>query len=546
MSSSTSHTDPAVGGPAVPVVELTHVGKRYDLSGRLACPDPAVSSLWALKDVTVSVAAGSAFGIIGRNGAGKTTLLNIIAGIMQPDEGGARVEGRVMGLFNLGAGFQDELSGRENIYLNAAILGAGRKEVDRCIEGILEFCELGDFIHMPLGSYSQGMRLRLGFGIIANLDFDVLVLDEVLAVGDALFQDKCFRRLADLKRQGKTLILTTQDLGLIERFCDTAVLLDHGTLVFQGAPADAANRYRALLSAERFYVGPVPRTKTLVENTKKWADDTSLWGTRRGTHEVTIDRFRFLNRWGWPVSSCCSGQALVVSVSFTANALVRDPHFGIAFFRDDGAYCWGPNTSFDGCRIPYLPRGKGSFTLGIRRMLLAPGFYKISVAIWDAAESVAYDYHEGCYGIRVTGAADPDRPLLSMPYSFSDNHVPCGPDKILTMIDDRGKEKGSFCTGQPVTAVIHDTDKSDGAGVRAPCMAIYRDDGVCCQKMTCNASGPRKCFFFPRLLLLPGKYELRYGSARYPFKMVFDRFDHGTVYMEHAWKWKIDRWHAQP
>ncbi|HOU36579.1 MAG TPA: ABC transporter ATP-binding protein, partial [Candidatus Omnitrophota bacterium] len=523
------------------VVELSHVGKRLALSGRFVRPDPGVSSLWALKDVTFSVDAGSAFGVIGRNGAGKTTLLNIIAGIMQPDEGGARIEGRVMGLFNLGAGFQDELSGRENIYLNAAILGAGREEVDCCMAAILEFCELGEFIDMPLGSYSQGMRLRLGFSVIASLDFDVLVLDEVLAVGDALFQDKCFRRLADLNRQGKTLILTTQDLGLIERFCDTVVLLDHGSLVFHGAPADAVNRYRALLSAERFYVGPVPRTKTLVENTKKWADDISLWGSRRGTREVTIDRFQFLNRWGWPVSSCCSSQALSVSVRFSANTPVRDPHFGIAFFRDDGAYCWGPNTLFDGCRIPYLPRGKGSFTLVIRRMLLAPGFYKISVAIWDAAESVPYDYHEGCYEIRVTGAVDPDRPLLNMPFYFSDLHATCGPDKILTMIDDHGKEKDSFYTGQPVTAVIQGTDNRDDAGARAPCIAIYRDDGVCCQKMTCNASGPRKCFFFPRLLLLPGKYELRYGSARYPFKMVFDRFDHGTVSMEHSWKWKIDR-----
>lgn len=515
------------------VVELTHVGKKFDLSGRLACPDPAVSSLWALKDVTVSVPAGSAFGIIGRNGAGKTTLLNIIAGIMQPDEGGARMEGTVMGLFNLGAGFQDELSGRENIYLNAAILGAGRKEVDRRMADILDFCELGDFIDMPLGSYSQGMRLRLGFGIIASLDFDVLVLDEVLAVGDALFQDKCFRRLADLKRQGKTLILSTQDLGLIERFCDTAVLLDHGALVFQGAPADAVNRYRALLSAERFYVGPVPRTKTLVENTKKWADDTSLWGARFGTREVEIEEVSLINRFGLTAASIPVGQRFRVKVRFKAHASIRDPHFGVAIFRNDGVYCYGPNTSFDGYRIPEIRKGTGLCILDFPRLLLQAGDYRISVAVWDRDESLAYDYHNGFYCLAVSGRKEAGNPLIKMPFRIRIPTVPA------SMVDNDLSCGGAvFVTGRPCTIFLpRDDGQSPGGGVSI--CGIYRDDGIYCQGFPVPASGNGSEIVFERLLLLPGVYEMRFHQMRYPFRVISDRYDHGTVHLDHVWNWKM-------
>jgi len=495
-------------------------------------------ALWALKGITLNVKEGSVTGIIGRNGAGKTTLMNIIAGVMQPDEGSISSSGKVIGLFNLGVGFQDELSGRDNIYLNGAILGAGRKELDERIADILAFSELGEFIDMPLGSYSQGMRLRLGFSIITNLDFDVLVLDEVLAVGDVLFQDKCFKRLMDLKHVGKTLVISTQDLALVERLCDSAALLDHGEMLFCGAPAEAVNRYRALLSSERFYVGPVPKTKTLVENTKKWADDISLWGTRRGTKEAVIDRVQFLNRWGFSVSKISSGSPLTVRVDFRAEKDLHDPHFGIAFFRDDGVYCYGPNTKFDGYRIPLVPAGKGSFMLLIPRFWLAAGAYKVSVAIWDRDEALAYDYHEGCYSIAVAGAMDPDRPLFYSPCTFTSLTAREGSHRPITMLDGRGICSDLFYTNNPLAILV----RHEGLVFNyEPIISIMRDDGICCQKIALCMRDKHLRVYFPRLMLLPGRYELRCGSARCGFRVVSDRFDHGTVYMEHSWAWRIQR-----
>src|SRR3989338_6125532 len=209
-------------------IELSGIGKRYPVKRE----NYIFKDFWALKDISLSVGKGQVFGVIGRNGAGKTTLLNIIAGILSPTEGKALSSGKTVGLFNLGVGFQDELTGRENIFLNGAILGASRKELEEKLDPIIEFSELGDFIDMPLGSYSQGMRLRLGFSIIANLDFLTLVIDEVLAVGDSLFQSKCYERLMDYRRAGKTLLITSQDMGIIERLCDEALLLDHGSMLF--------------------------------------------------------------------------------------------------------------------------------------------------------------------------------------------------------------------------------------------------------------------------------------------------------------------------
>lgn len=172
-------------------VELIAIGKKYPL---VSSPESQKDwgDFWALKDTNLKIEAGQTIGIIGRNGAGKTTLLNIIAGVLAPSAGSISVKGRVVALFNLGCGFQDELSGKENIFLNGAVLGASRRELNEKLDSIIEFSELGDFVNMPLGSYSQGMRLRLGFSIAANLEFDILIIDEVLAVGDALFQHKCF------------------------------------------------------------------------------------------------------------------------------------------------------------------------------------------------------------------------------------------------------------------------------------------------------------------------------------------------------------------
>ncbi|MFH0826896.1 MAG: ABC transporter ATP-binding protein [Candidatus Omnitrophota bacterium] len=236
-------------------MQLCSVGKKYPFAKQHFLP---LKDFWALRDVSLDVYQGEMVGIIGRNGAGKTTLLNIMAKVLFPTEGEVFSNGRVLGLFNLGVGFQDELTGRENIFLNGSLLGAAKKEIEGKLNSIVEFSELGDFINIPLGTYSQGMRLRLGFSIVVNLEFDILVIDEVLAVGDVLFQNKCFERLMDFRREGKTLVITNQSLDLMERLCDRVILLDHGKALFQGDVVEAINRYRLLLNTEKFFVGRAP------------------------------------------------------------------------------------------------------------------------------------------------------------------------------------------------------------------------------------------------------------------------------------------------
>lgn len=549
-------------------IELVSIGKKYPLRKHSGRQDD-FAGFWALKDVTFNIEAGRTVGIIGRNGAGKTTLLNIIAGTLSPSAGNISVQGKTVALFNLGSGFQDELSGRENIFLNGAILGASRQELNERLHSIIEFSELGDFINMPLGSYSQGMRLRLGFSILANLEFDILIIDEVLAVGDALFQHKCFARLLDFKRAGKTLIISTQDMGMIERFCDSVLLLDHGSPVFYGAVAIGVNSYRALLNSERFFVGPARNNNKWVEDTKKWADDVSGWGRKLGTKEAVIEKVRLLNRFGVECSAFKPGEPLKIKVYFTVRTEIKEPHFGAAIFRADGVYCYGPNTEFDGHKIGTLKKGRGYFILACRSLMLAPGEYRISAAIWDKNETVPYDYHNGYYKLTIAGRTNPERALLRIPFKLYPRRYALtkechnsglmsgergGTIQIEATGNNDGLGKNTFFTNEPVLWDIRFSGHKEGEN---GCFwaGIFRDDAVYCQGITA-AANREKCFrlFFSKLALLPGNYYVSSGSwdktksrftvcqdKVYSFKMVSGREDHGTVFLSHIWKWGVSR-----
>lgn len=199
---------------------------------------------WALRDVSFSVAQGETFGIIGENGSGKSTLLKLLCGILRPDQGSIGINGRVAGLLELGAGFHPDLTGRENIYLNGSLLGFSKSQIDRRFSEIVEFAELNDFIDTPIKHYSSGMYVRLGFAIAINVNPDILLIDEVLAVGDESFQHKSYARLEDFKRQGKTFILVTHDLGAVEKFCTQAMLMRQGRVVAVGSSRKAVDSYR--------------------------------------------------------------------------------------------------------------------------------------------------------------------------------------------------------------------------------------------------------------------------------------------------------------
>lgn len=560
-------------------IELKFIGKKYHFK-KAAGKEIADNSqdLWALKEVSIDVYEGEILGVVGRNGAGKTTFLNIITGVVSPTQGAIFVKGKILGLFNLGVGFQDELTGRENIFLNGALLGAARKELEDKLNYIIEFSELGNFIDMPLGTYSQGMRLRLGFSIIASLDFDILAMDEVLAVGDTHFQNKCFQRLMDFKRINKTLVITTQSMDLIERLCDKVALLDHGRLLFYGATQEGINKYHALLSKEKFFVGPAQQDKRLVENTKKWAGDRSCWGNILGTQEVVIERVDLLNRFGWKCSKIKSGGRFKIKVYFTARNVVKKPHFGIAIFGTNGVYCYGPNTAFEGYEIAQLRLGPGFFELDYHRLLLAPGEYRISVAIWDKNETLAFNYHQGYYKLSVTGYHNIEKELLNIPFRFyprgclnlKRNYMRTFDLSVLNGgIKEKDKtgaitissvkfmnyfneEKNVFMTNEPVKLAINFGRAFNCGKNHCLWVGIYREDNVYCQGITAGLANKKNiCIFFPKLPLLPGGYVislgvwdnlsqdlLLYQKGAYPFRMVFDKPDHGTIYLEHTWHWR--------
>lgn len=558
------------------MIKLQSVSKKYPIvkQGEKKIQEQ-FEDFWALKDITLEVERGKILGIIGRNGAGKTTLLNIIAGVLSPTHGEIKINGKIIGLFNLGIGFHDELTGKENIFLNGAILGASREELETKLNSIIEFSELGDFINMPLGSYSQGMRLRLGFSIIANLDFDILVLDEILAVGDALFQSKCYERLMDFKRSGKTLVITTQSMDLIERLCDTAALVDHGKLLFHGETAKGINRYHALLNTEKFFVGPVKENIVLVKNTKKWTDDISNWGKEFGTKEVIIKKVKFINRFGWKCSKIKTGEPLRIKVHFTAKNNIKEPHFGVAIFRNDGVYCYGPNTKFENYYIPELKTGTGYFILNYHKLFLAPSEYRISIAIWDKDEIVAFVYHHGCYKLIINGNHDAKKQLTTMPFFFFPRvfmiknitypdlstlkdqwgqKIDINEFKIdsAKLMDSRGKEKDVFTTNEPAKFLVN-FSKLACSKDYSLWVGLYREDGIYCQGITRPfTKNTSYAVLFPKLSLLPGGYVFSIGvwenrlnrfimchHAVYPFRIVFIRKDHGTIYLEHKWSWKL-------
>lgn len=559
-------------------LELVSVGKKYAIQGgqisKAACED-----FWALKDVSLDVFPGKILGVLGRNGAGKTTLLNIISGVFAPTEGKIISKGRVLGLFNLGVGFQDEFTGRENIFLNGAVLGASRKELNDKLNKIIEFSELGAFIDMPLGTYSQGMRLRLGFSIITNLNFDILVIDEVLTVGDALFQNKCFARLVDFRRQGKTLVITTQNLDLIERFCDYAVLLEHGRPLFYGNTLEGINKYRSILNTDKFFVGLLPKAKVVVDNTKKWADDVSVWGQKLGAKEVAIESVVFLNKFGIKCENIKSGDPLTIKVNFYARETVWQPHFGVAIFRNDGVYCYGPNTEFDGYQISELKAGRGWFKLSFQKILLAPGEYRVSLAIWDKREAVAFDYHNGYYKL-IVGAGNRTGELLRIPFKTQSNQffswlkrdsltVPLASIldasanasfqnediriNSVKLLNKKNQEQQVFQTNEAVRLNVGISAKGNVYGRGILWLGIFRDDGVYCQGLTLPL-GKKNIFEvdFPELSLLPGGYKIYCGvwdktmqkflvfsKDSIFFRMVFDKQDHGTVYLKHSWAWSL-------
>jgi ABC-2 type transport system ATP-binding protein len=244
-------TVPAISAREVSKKFLLHRKRATSLKERIVRRHDEAEEFWALRDLTLDVERGETVGLIGANGSGKSTTLKLLAGILRPTSGTVTVNGRIASLLELGAGFNGELSGRDNIYLNASLLGLSRKEVDRHFDAIVEFSELGPFVENQVKNYSSGMYVRLGFAVAVHIDPDILLVDEVLAVGDEAFQEKCLAKIEEFQREGRTILLVSHSLDLVEKICTRTVVLDHGVARFVGDPMFATGTLRGILGSGR-------------------------------------------------------------------------------------------------------------------------------------------------------------------------------------------------------------------------------------------------------------------------------------------------------
>jgi ABC-type polysaccharide/polyol phosphate transport system ATPase subunit len=376
----------------------------------------------AVRNVSFTVPQGATYGIIGRNGSGKSTMLKLVAGITKPTEGTVTVNGRLSALIELGAGFHPEISGRENVFINGIMLGLSKREITRRFDEIVEFAELKDFIDAPVKTYSSGMYVRLGFAVAINVDPDVLLVDEVLAVGDEGFTHKCLDKFAEFRRRGKTILLVTHSLNLVERFCDDVLWLDGGTARGEGDPrrvvseyiADVAKGEEKTLAAADDAVARVFRPaggdaaegqdvarvfRPAGESEERPPDGFKAVEGRWGSGEIEIAAVRIVGEDGAPRHVFQSGEAAAVEMTVRAHKKVGPVVIGVSIFNADGVCCYGTNTNIEEVAVPEF-EGDQTVTFRIRSLDLVEGSYKLDVAA-HREDGYAYDYHRLLYSFRV-------------------------------------------------------------------------------------------------------------------------------------------------
>jgi lipopolysaccharide transport system ATP-binding protein len=338
---------------------------------------------WGLRDLTFTVARGRMFGIIGRNGAGKSTLLRLLGGLFRPDEGTVQVNGRVSGLLDLGAGFHADLTGRENVHIAGVVGGLTRREVTERFETIVEFAELRSVIDAPLRTYSTGMHMRLAFSVAVHVGPQILLVDEVLAVGDLPFQRKCIDRIRHFKVQGCTVIVVSHDLTMVRDLCDDALWLDHGRLQKIGSSDEVVRAY-----SEDAVQETIRRTKF---NESTGPGEGA--GMRRiGSREVELASVDVMSSERKLTSAFQSGEPVHVEIAYFAPEAVRDPVFVVSITEEEGRVRFQAATDGVLSSIPVV-EGHGRLSLRIRDLRLTQGKYYVDVGVYEKDWKYAYDYH---------------------------------------------------------------------------------------------------------------------------------------------------------
>lgn len=373
-----------------------------------------------IRDVSFEVKKGEAIGFIGHNGCGKSTLLKMLTKIMYPDSGTVTVNGRVSSLIELGAGFHPDMSGRENIYTNASIFGLTKKEIDDRLQTIIEFSELEEFIDNPVRTYSSGMYMRLAFSVAINVDADVLMIDEILAVGDVAFQAKCFNKLKEIKANGTTIIIVSHSLGQIESICDRSIWIHEGVVRKEGDPKivdleylDYMSRSGAKLDAQASYdsaeqtaenveapTEEAPAEETPAEDNTVPNEELSVQDNKRwGNGKARITAVTVTDSDGNHTNSFATGDNILINVDYTVTEEVKDAVFGIGIFNREGVQCYGTNTRID--RMPVFDLTKsGRLVITLNDIPLVTNEYLIDIAI-ESDAGIPVDYYREATSISV-------------------------------------------------------------------------------------------------------------------------------------------------
>ncbi|GGM01525.1 ABC transporter ATP-binding protein [Nakamurella endophytica] len=340
---------------------------------------------WALRDVSLEIPEGTSFGLMGHNGSGKSTLLKCIARILQPNEGSIRTRGRLAAMLELGSGFHPELTGRDNVYLNGSILGMSRQEIDAKFDAIAEFAGVGDFIDQPVKNYSSGMYVRLGFSVAIHVEPDILLVDEILAVGDMQFQQRCAEKFAEFKDQGRTVVVVSHGLADLRTFCDTAAWLDHGRVV---------------------EVGPAARIVDQYIEAGHQAREVASGGTRHGSGEIEVERIELLGPGdgagatdgaATDTRQFRTGEPVTIRLHYKVSTPVRRPVFGVSIHSIEGIHLWSHHT-LDAGYLPEWLDGSGSLDVRIPALPLQPGSFDVNTSVVD--ESLSHSYDQWARGVR--------------------------------------------------------------------------------------------------------------------------------------------------
>ncbi|MGG3284307.1 ABC transporter ATP-binding protein [Paenibacillus solani] len=353
------------------------------------------SKFHAVNNVSLDIARGETVALIGHNGCGKSTLLKLITKILYPDQGDIEVRGRVSSLIELGAGFHPDFTGRENIYTNASIFGLSRREIDDKLEDIIRFSELGDFIDNPVRTYSSGMYMRLAFSVAINVEPEILLIDEILSVGDENFQKKCFDKIESFKHSGATIVIVTHDLGTVEKICDRVIWLDRGVIVEQGEPDRVVNLYQQHMNKRfveqrqlEFEEEGQGKIVELKEEYQALKDEKNVQQldypeeVRWGSKEVEITEARIVNKEGETTNVLMAGEPFKIEIDYKINSPQTEYIFGMGFYTVENVMIYGNNTEIDKLKIGKLNK-TGTITFVSEKCTLLSGKYKLNVAVVD-------------------------------------------------------------------------------------------------------------------------------------------------------------------